>query len=460
MGTGKKVIIVGGGLGGLSAAALLSKETDLDVTLYEKRMLLGGRATSRKSGGYTLDLGVHGFRGADNGPAAKVLKRLGEEIQWATRYSDGVLPKFYYEGRLVDFPDSLMHTLRHPLFNIGEKLRLMAFFRRLTKTDPDELNEVSVDEWLQRIRIRQKRLIEILKISADIGYYADADFGVMSTGEFVRFLQAYPYDVGFPVGGWKQISDKLARSIRENGGHIVTSRKVEQVIVRDGIAEGVVVDGRKDASDAIVLNVSLKELPSLLPVDCLPEQFKKILQGYETSAGIVIDAAVSQEIISSRERYDTVVSINPNAILRVSSKYDRTLAPHGKHLFTAWMPIMSGKVHDHTYVQGKFSELERLIGELFPSLLEDAEFRRKMVFDTVIGAYPKIGQSKNTRPSITLPGISNLYLAGDAINAPGIGGSSDAAFNSAMLSADLIEQHFEQSGKENSMAVTIEQIIN
>jgi phytoene dehydrogenase-like protein len=452
----KKIIVVGGGVGGLAAAALLSKETDLEVTLYEKRMLLGGRARSRKTGGYTLDLGLHGFRGADNGPAAKVLKRLGKEIQWATRYSNGILPKFYYEGRLVDFPDSLLQTLTHPLLNIEEKFRLITFFRRLTNTDPDELNEVSVNEWLQKIGITQKRLIEILKISADIGYFSDIDFGVMSAGELVRFLQTYPYDVGFPVGGCKQVNDKLTDSIRENGGYIVTGRKVDRIIIRDGIAEGVVVDGRKDESDAIVLNVPLKELPSLLPADCIPEQFKKILQDYETSAGIVIDVAVSQEIIPDEEPYDTVVSIDPHAILRVSSKYDHTLAPHGKHLFTAWMPIMSGKVYDHTYVQGKFSELEKLVGEQFPSLLEDTEFRRKMVFDTVIGAYPKIGQSKNTRPSITLPGISNLYLAGDAINAPGIGGSSDAAFNSAMLSADLIErQHFKQSEKENGMAVTI-----
>jgi hypothetical protein len=101
------------------------------------------------------------------------------------------------------------------------------------------------------------------------------------------------------------------------------------------------------------------------------------------------------------------------------------------------------------------TELQRLIDEIFPSILDGAEFSRRMVFDTVIGAYPKIGESKNMRPSVILPGISYLYLTGDAINVPGIGGLSDAAFNSAMLSADLIKRHFEQLGEENDKKVMI-----
>ena len=451
----KKIIVIGGGLGGLATAAILTKETDLEVTLYEKRTVLGGRATSRTSGGYTLDSGLHAFRGADNGPAAKVLRRLGMKIEWATRYSDGIIPKVFHQGRLADIPYSLRQVLRYPLLSLREKIQLIMLFRRTAKTNPDRLDEVSVNEWLQRIGITQKRLIENLKMFADIGFYSDTDFDIMSAGEFVRFLQLYPYDVGYPVRGWKQVNDKLADSIRENGGHIVTGSKVERVIVKDGIAEGVIVDRRKVASDAIVLNVPLKELPSLLPMDRLPEEFKKVLQGYETSAGIVIDAAVSQELIPHKERYDSVISINPNAIVRVSSKYDSTLAPQGRHLLTAWMPVVSGKVHEHNYLHSKFTELQIRIEEIFPSVLEGAEFSRRMVFDTVIGAYPKIGESRNMRPSVMLSGISNLYLTGDAINVPGIGGSSDAAFNSAMLSADLIKRHFEQLAEENDKKVMI-----
>jgi hypothetical protein len=75
-----------------------------------------------------------------------------------------------------------------------------------------------------------------------------------------------------------------------------------------------------------------------------------------------------------------------------------------------------------------------------PGLLNKAVFKRKMAFDTVIGTYPKISQTRPKRPSITMENIRNLYLVGDAIYVPTIGSSSDAAFNSAMQCAELIIQ--------------------
>jgi phytoene dehydrogenase-like protein len=67
-----KVIIVGGGLGGLATAALLAK-AGFSVTLYEKTQTIGGRAVCKKIGDYWFDSGFHSLRKADKGPAAVVL---------------------------------------------------------------------------------------------------------------------------------------------------------------------------------------------------------------------------------------------------------------------------------------------------------------------------------------------------------------------------------------------------
>lgn len=87
-----KAIVVGSGLGRLATAALLAK-AGLSGTVYEKTRAVGGRAVCKKMGDYWLDSGFHSLRRADKGPAAVVLEKLGKPIEFATKYSEGVVPK-------------------------------------------------------------------------------------------------------------------------------------------------------------------------------------------------------------------------------------------------------------------------------------------------------------------------------------------------------------------------------
>ena len=52
------VIIIGGGLGGLTSGVMLSKE-GLNVCILEKHSVIGGCLQSFKRNGYTLDTGMH-----------------------------------------------------------------------------------------------------------------------------------------------------------------------------------------------------------------------------------------------------------------------------------------------------------------------------------------------------------------------------------------------------------------
>ncbi len=54
--SGKKIIIIGAGLGGLSAAISL-KQAGYDVEVFEKNAQIGGKLNVLTERGYTFDLG-------------------------------------------------------------------------------------------------------------------------------------------------------------------------------------------------------------------------------------------------------------------------------------------------------------------------------------------------------------------------------------------------------------------
>jgi phytoene dehydrogenase-like protein len=449
-----KAIIVGAGLGGLATAALLAKD-GFSVTVYEKTQSIGGRAVCKKIGDYWLDSGFHSLRKADKGPAAVVLEKLGKTIEFATKYSEGVVPKTYVNGKLADSPLSAGQLLlRYPMLTFMQKMRMVMLILKIKRTPMEELDQMKVAELLTAANISDKNIIAHIKQMIAIAYYCEPDLEEISAGELARYLADWPYDVGFPKGGWKQVIDKLQEAIVENGGIIRTGKEVKAIWITieeagggsgggsSGMAKaaGIVFqDGSIEEADFVVLNTPLKEIPDLLENKYLSEQLSQLLdKGIQTSAAAVMDIAVNKEII--RGKPDSIITLDPCTIFRVNSKYDPSTAPQGHHLLSAWMPIDSARSKDKDYVDNKFKELEQTMHKVFFENLKNDSARviRKMVFRTAIGFYPSPSMTRSKRPGITFPSVTNLYLVGDCTNAAGIGGSSDIAFNSAIECRDAI----------------------
>ena len=70
------VVIIGGGVAGLAAAALIAR-TGKSVRLFEQSHVLGGRAQTTAKDGFYLNIGPHAlYRG---GRGIEVLRELGVE---------------------------------------------------------------------------------------------------------------------------------------------------------------------------------------------------------------------------------------------------------------------------------------------------------------------------------------------------------------------------------------------
>jgi len=127
-----KVVVVGGGISGLSTAWYVKKERpDLDVVVLESDPEPGGTARSVEREGYTIDLGPNGFL-----TNVKSSLELAEELGLGPellRASDEATKRFIIkDGKLCALPMSPGAFIKTPLLSAGGKLRVLMepFVRR------------------------------------------------------------------------------------------------------------------------------------------------------------------------------------------------------------------------------------------------------------------------------------------------------------------------------------------
>ena len=127
------VIVIGSGMGGMTAAAMLA-EVGKKVLGLEQHYVPGGFTHAFKRGPYEWDVGVHAIGEVDQkAMLGRLLSTLTDnELKWASL--GGVYDEFYYPDLRIDFPD-----------NAG------AFRANLIDAFPDEVE--AIDAYLERVKI-------------------------------------------------------------------------------------------------------------------------------------------------------------------------------------------------------------------------------------------------------------------------------------------------------------------
>ncbi|CAM9978184.1 unnamed protein product, partial [Hapterophycus canaliculatus] len=107
------VVVIGSGVGGLSAAAMLAKHGD-SVTVLESHYLPGGVAHAFDIKGYRFDAGPSLWAGMSEpgtNPLRQILDILEEEVDWISYNGWGMhVPEGYF--RFTTGPDAFVEELR------------------------------------------------------------------------------------------------------------------------------------------------------------------------------------------------------------------------------------------------------------------------------------------------------------------------------------------------------------
>src|SRR5256712_5359647 len=94
---------------------------------------------------------------------------------------------------------------------------------------------------------------------------------------------------GFPEGGMGAVSDACRRAAESFGAEVRTNARVERVLVRDGRAAGVALDGGEELAAPVVVTTVHPKIAFLKHLERseLPPDFVRDIEHWKTRSGVV-----------------------------------------------------------------------------------------------------------------------------------------------------------------------------
>ena len=291
------IIIIGAGLGGLTAGAKLAKE-EKKVLLMEQHFQPGGCATTFKRKDFTFEVGLHEMDGLDKRDMkTKIFRDLGvfDNVEFIK------VPEFYhfvnnkYQITIPHEPQKAIEVLINKFPN--EEHGINAYFEQILnakKKAKESANkpEISIGEFLDSIINNEDLKLVLL---GNLGYFHDDPYSLSLNYYSVAQGSYYNGGGNFIKGGSQKLSDYLSKFITDNGGKVILKHLVTEIITEKNKAIGVKYQSsKKGITDTIsvygkeiIANTAIPNVANML----LPKEYGENLQqnykNYETGASLL-----------------------------------------------------------------------------------------------------------------------------------------------------------------------------
>ena len=300
-------IVIGSGIGGLTAAAFLSKERQ-KVLVLERHYTAGGFTQIFKRNGYEWDVGIHyiGEVQRSNSAIRRMFDYISDgKLQWADMgrvYDRIIIGKKEYEfvKGVENFKKKMIYYFPKEKKTINQYIDLVfAVVKSMgsyysSKALPNFLSRLLRDKMRKKyLGFASKTTDEVLRsftqnetlIKVLTGQYGDYGLPPKQSSFAVHAAVVRHYLNGgsFPVGGSSQIVKTIDPVIEKATGTILINAEVDEIIIEKNKAKGVQMkDGRKFYAKNVVSSTGIfntyKKLipPAILKKNNMHEQLKKI----------------------------------------------------------------------------------------------------------------------------------------------------------------------------------------
>ncbi|MCM3126979.1 phytoene desaturase family protein [Paenibacillus provencensis] len=496
----KKVIVIGGGLGGLSAAMRLAADGH-EVTVLEKNERAGGKLNIRSGAGYSFDTGpsiltmpwvLEQLFESTGRKLSDYMKLVRIEPQLRTFFEDGVsidvtsdLPEMLSTIKEISTEDAadFLKYLQYcqKLYDMNrrssytrslsglEELRGMHSIKELLAMDPLRTMAQSTDKFLKDKHLKQLFNFFIMYTGSS-PYRAPA---VLSQLVYVQLgLGIYYVD-----GGMFNIAKGMLKVLDEQGVTIHTNAKVTKINTKEKVATGVTLqDGTVLDADLVVSNLdAIPTYHSLLKdQNGALNSAKKLSKFAPTVSGLVLLLGINKKYEQllhhnfffsqdPAKEFDDIFnkgipSDDPTVYIGVSSKSDATQAPEGKEnlfVLTQVPPLKPGKSFESNTERYRELILNKLERMGLKDIRQHIEFEYTFVPDDLQRLYGANGGSiygvvtdRKMNGGFKVPSrsdlIENLYFVGDSTHP---GGGVPMVTLSGQLTADLIKEQYTKTTK-------------
>lgn len=448
-----EVVVVGGGIGGLTVAALLAVR-GVDVCLLERASQVGGVVAPVEAFGYTFDPGIGIYPCWESGEIHdQVFSELAvprpevtpTPTAYLVRLPEGDLSvqsddeRFFAELRTA-FPESAANAVE--------------FYQRCLEVAADPNAQVTkpVSELLTNTSLRFRQFID-----AQLQLLIQSTSEVCNLGSAATALTISRRSSFSIKGGAAAVANCLAAGIKQSGGKIRLNTPVLRLAYdSSGVARGVeLMTGETvGASRAIVSNLTIWDTyGKLIGLNRTPSKIRKTLASLKASGAFLvyfgIEEAAAAKLPDNRILAlgnESGATVESQLMLAVAPAADPR-APDGKRAATLlsftdvdeWFTFHESVEELEEQDQEKLAEVWQRLDRRVPEVVAGAEVietstpfdcyegtRRKL---GMVGGLAELGTELSTDGSTSL---ANVYMVGDTVAAlPGLAGVTRSALSLA-----------------------------